>query len=140
PHHAGVVRSHALRRSIRACDSPPRSDEGQDRDMQSDVETPAGRLGFTGRLSTASARHPWRVIAAWVAGLVIVTALAGVTGSRLTTDIEFSNAPESQVARELLQEARGAEPFYEQVIVQSDRYTVDDPEFQAFAAELMAAI
>ncbi len=97
-------------------------------------------LGFTGRLSAWSARRHWLVIAGWVLGAVLITVLAGITGSRLTTDIEFSNNPESQTARELLQEARGTEPYFEQVIVRSDRYTVDDPEFAAFVAELTAAI
>ncbi len=100
----------------------------------------AQRLGLTGRLSMASARHPWLVIGAWLAALVAITAISVVTGSRLTTDISFSNAPESQVARELLQDARGGEPFFEQVIVQSDRYTVDDPQFQAFATEVITSI
>ncbi|MCK9485384.1 MAG: MMPL family transporter [Dehalococcoidia bacterium] len=97
-------------------------------------------LGLTGRLSVWSARRHWLVISGWIVAAVVITGISSVTGSRLTTDIEFSNSPESQTARELLQEARGSEPFFEQVIVQSDRYTVDDPEFGAFVTELTAAI
>ncbi|MEX2372919.1 MAG: MMPL family transporter [Dehalococcoidia bacterium] len=97
-------------------------------------------LGATGRLSLWSARRHWLVIAAWLLSAAVLTVAAGITGSRLTTDIEFSNKPESQVARELLLEARGTEPYFEQVIVRSEQYTVDDPAFATFVGELTAAI
>lgn len=98
------------------------------------------RLGLTGRLSVWSARRRWLVIAAWLAFAVGITVVGSLVGSRLTTDISFSNKPESQLARELLEEARGSEPYVEQVIIQSDRYTVDDPEFAAFVTELQRAV
>ena len=98
------------------------------------------RLGWTGRLSVWSADNHWVAIAGWILGAAAITALSILTGSRLTTDISFSNKPDSQIARELLEEARGTEPFFEQVIVHSDTYTVDDPEFVAFATDLMADI
>ena len=98
-------------------------------------------LGFTGRLSAWSARHHWLVIAGWIVGLVAISGISSATGSNLTTDISFTSKPESQVARELLEEARGGtEQFYEQVVVQSETLTVDDPAFQAFVNELTAAI
>jgi len=98
-------------------------------------------LGFTGRLSTWSAHHHWVVIAAWIIGLVAISAVSSATGSNLTTDISFTSAPDSQVARELLEDARGGtEQFWEQVVVQSDTLTVDDPEFQTFVTDLTAAI
>jgi len=98
-------------------------------------------LGFTGRLSAWSAHHPWVVIAAWIAGLVAIMGISSATGSNLTTDISFTSKPDSQVARELLEEARGGtEQFFEQVVVQSDTLTVDDPAFEAFVTELTGAI
>ena len=98
-------------------------------------------LGFTGRISTWSAHHHWVVIAAWIVGLVAISGISSATGSNLTTDISFTNKPESQVARELLEEARGGtEQFWEQVVVQSDTLTVDDPAYQEFVTNLTAAI
>ena len=96
------------------------------------------RLGFTGRLSNWSARHRWLVIAAWFIAVVGVSAAAATAGGAYTTDISFTNAPESQIARELVQEFRGSDPLYEQVIVQSETLTVDDPAFQAFVTDLIA--
>jgi RND superfamily putative drug exporter len=97
-------------------------------------------LGFTGRLSSWSARHRWLVIAAWFVAVVGVSAAAATAGGAYTTDITFTNAPESQIARELVQEFRGSDPLYEQVIVQSKTLTVDDPAFQAFVTDLIAEL
>ena len=99
------------------------------------------RLGFTGRLSAWSARNHWLVIAGWIVGLFAIVGISSATGSNLTTDISFTSKPESQIARELLEEARGGtEQFYEQVVVESETLTVDDPAFEAFVTELTAAI
>lgn len=98
-------------------------------------------LGLTGRLSAWSAHHPWLVIAGWIVALAAISGVSATTGSRLTTDISFTSKPDSQVARELLEDARGgAEPFWEQVIVQSGTLTVDDPAFEAFVHEVTGAI
>jgi len=98
-------------------------------------------LGFTGRLSVWSARNRWLVIALWVIGLFGISGISAATGSNLTTDISFTSKPESQIARELLEDARGGtEQFFEQVVVQSDTLTVDDPAFEAFVTDLTAAI
>ena len=97
-------------------------------------------MGLTGRLSEWSGRNRWLIVSAWLAAVVVITGLSMVTGSNLTTDISFSNKPDAQVARELLEEARGAEPWWEQVIVQSDTYTVDDPQFRSFVDELTTTI
>ncbi|GMU41727.1 MAG: membrane protein [Chloroflexota bacterium] len=98
------------------------------------------RLGFTGRLSTWSARHRWIVIGIWLAMLVGVSTAGNALGGAYTTDIEFTNEPESQTARELLRSFRGTDPLYEQVIVQSETLTVDDPAFQQFVAELIGEL
>ena len=97
-------------------------------------------LGLTGRISLWSARHRWLVVAVWLIAVVAISGISSMTGSRLTTDITFSNEPDSQVARELLEEARGAEPWFEQVIVKSDQYTVEDAEFEGFVQDLAGAI
>ncbi len=97
-------------------------------------------LGFTGRLSAWSARNRWLVIALWIVGLFAISGISAATGSNLTTDISFTSKPDSQIARELLEDARGTEPFFEQIVVQSDTLTVDDPAYQAFVTDLTAAV
>ena len=93
----------------------------------------------TERLARVGANHRWRVIAAWlVAVLVSAAAIAGLLGSALTTDDDFTGQPEAQRAEQLLQKAfppvRAADRGFqvdETVIVSSPRMTADDPRFAA---------
>ena len=92
----------------------------------------------TERLARVSVKHRWAVIAAWlVAVLLSVGAIAGLLGTALTTDDDFTGRPEAQRAEQLLQKAfppvradRGFE-VDETVIVSSPRLTADDPRFAA---------
>ena len=68
-------------------------------------------LGLTGRISAASARHPWRTIAIWVVLTLALVASSRVLGGVFTTDISFTDRPESQASRELLKTWQG-EPFF----------------------------
>jgi putative drug exporter of the RND superfamily len=99
-----------------------------------------GSLGFTGRLAAWSARHRWYVVGFWVAFVLVLSAAAQSVGGVFTTDIEFTNEPESQAARNLLDRYRGSPPLFEQIIVRSDTYTVDDPEFEAHVNAITAAL
>ena len=56
----------------------------------------------TTSLAAASARHPWRVVATWIA-LVVLAMLAVVTllGGSLTTEGQPTNNPESERADDL---------------------------------------
>ena len=87
-------------------------------------------------LARASARRPWIVIGAWVLVLAIGGGLAAGAGAVFTTDVEFTNEEESQLARDRLEAVRGSEPLFEQVIVQSETLTVDDPQFAATVGAL----
>ncbi len=98
------------------------------------------RLGFTGRIALWSARRRWSVITAWVAVVVGLSVASQAAGGVFTTDIEFTNEPASQTVKNLVEHYYGSEPFFEQVVVRSDRYTVDDPEFQGFVTEITAAL
>ncbi|HXF37227.1 MAG TPA: MMPL family transporter, partial [Actinomycetota bacterium] len=89
-------------------------------------------------VARASSRHPWRTIGLWAvvlgAGIALSTALLG---RALTTEFNFTNRPESVRARSLIEERlTGREPVTEIYIVRSERYTVEDPAFEAFVRRL----
>jgi len=96
----------------------------------------------TGSLARACADHPWRTILVWaillvLALAVIATLLAGAT----TTDFAFSNDPESMRGLKLVDERFGSGiKVREVVILRSDRYTVDDPEFRSYLMYLTGSI
>lgn len=100
-----------------------------------------GRLS-TESLARTSIRKPWLTIAVWLAFfLVAVFLMATLLGSATTTEMTFSNDPESLRAFELVQErfARDA-AIREVVIIRSARFTVDDPEFREYMLAMTARI
>ncbi|HEY7031503.1 MAG TPA: MMPL family transporter [Thermomicrobiales bacterium] len=97
----------------------------------------------TAGLARASARHPWRVVAAWLLVLVLAGVAATGLGDALTYQGTFTNRPESVRADDLLkQRLRGGQdqPVTETVIVRSDTATVDDPAFRQVVAQTAAAL
>ena len=107
-------------------------------------------MNVTERLARVSVRRRGRVIAAWM--LVVLTsaaAIAGLLGSALTTDDDFTGRPEAERAERMLERAfppvRADEGFQvdEAVIVSASRMSADDPRFErrlgTLAAELRAA-
>jgi uncharacterized membrane protein YdfJ with MMPL/SSD domain len=104
----------------------------------------------TERLARASTRRKWLVISGWMlAVLASAAAIAGLLGTALTTDDDFTGRPEAQRAEKVLKRAfppvRGDRGFRvdEAVIVSSPRTTAEDPRFDrrmsSLAAELRAA-
>ncbi len=93
-------------------------------------------------ISRACARRPWTVIGGWALILaasiaLIATSLSGA----LTTEIAFTNNPESQRAQNLLEERlRGPEPAREVVIIRSSDLTVDDKPFEDFVGAVYGEI
>ncbi|MDA1189700.1 MAG: hypothetical protein O2854_08520 [Chloroflexi bacterium] len=91
----------------------------------------------TESIARASAEHKWITIGVWVVILVVAVLLVGtLLGGALTTEANFTSNPESKRGLELL-EANGLGSLEDNaapeiIIVQSSRYTVDDPEFAAF--------
>lgn len=93
-------------------------------------------LGITGRLAAGSARRPWLVIGVWVALIIGLQVGGGIAGGVFTTQIEFTNDPESQRGLEVLETARGPIPLQETVVVSHSTLRVEDAEFESFVVGL----
>jgi uncharacterized membrane protein YdfJ with MMPL/SSD domain len=95
----------------------------------------------TRRLASASARHPWRTVGAWVAAIVVSFALiVFFLGDALSGEAEQLNNPESEQAYELLGERLPAAPgefTTDVVLVRSSSLSPDEPRFQAKVEELV---
>ena len=87
----------------------------------------------TDAIARACADRPKRTIGAWVvAVLVSFVVIALLLGDALTSDGDVTSNPESKQAEALIHEGFPPEPTpSEIVVVRSDRYTVDDPAFEA---------
>ena len=98
-------------------------------------------LPSTEQLARASARRPWLVVGLWLALLVVGGLLALNVGDVLTTEQESTEELEAARALRLVEERLGkTDPARELVIVQSERLTVDDPQFEAFVSGLLANV
>src|SRR5215213_692601 len=89
-------------------------------------------MSMTERLALTAARHPWRLIAAWLVTLVVAIGLVGaLLSGRLTTEGEVTNNPDSLRASNLLFERfPQREVSDEVVVVRSPTLTVDNPAFR----------
>src|SRR4030095_10346485 len=92
-------------------------------------------------LARASARHPRRVLGAWIGGLLAAAACVAVLmGGALTTDDDFTGTPESKRADALIERSFGPaedDPHaHDEDVVQSKAHPVDDPAFKAHVAHL----
>ena len=95
----------------------------------------------TQTVTTASARHPWRTIGIWIVTFVLAIAAIGILlGDSLTTEGAPTNNPESERAIDAIARAFPPNPetfTTDVVVIRSERYTVDAPEFRAFADALI---
>jgi RND superfamily putative drug exporter len=90
------------------------------------------RSSWTEKLARACARRPWVTVGIWVVAMAVaVIAVVNLLGDALVTDVEFTSAPESMVAYNLMNERLGTDETMmdEMIIVRSDTLTVDDPAF-----------
>ena len=96
----------------------------------------------TQTITTASARHPWRTIGAWIVAFALAIAAVGVLlGDSLTTEGAPTNNPQSERAIDAIARAFPRDPASlttDVVVIRSERYTVDAPEFRAFVGGLLA--
>ncbi|MDQ2984547.1 MAG: MMPL family transporter [Actinomycetota bacterium] len=93
-------------------------------------------MGLTERLARAASRRPWRTIGAWTVLLVLSFGAIGLLlGNRLTNERGASGNPQFRKANAAEAKAFPPDPSRatsDIVIVKSDRYTVDSPEFRTF--------
>jgi uncharacterized membrane protein YdfJ with MMPL/SSD domain len=85
------------------------------------------------RLTNWSARHPWRVLAAWGVAVLVGIALTVAFIGDLTTESEVTNNPESEQAYQLIGSRIPYDPdeqVSELVVVHSPTLTADDPAFR----------
>jgi len=93
-------------------------------------------------LASASSRHPWRVIVVWV---LLVAGMGAASqaflADSLTTDIDFTNNPESRQAMQLIEEnVTGEQADTEFFIVEHPTLPVVDPTFEAYVREVQQAV
>jgi len=94
------------------------------------------------KLVSASAAHPWRTIGAWIVLLVAITLLGNTFAGPMTGEgSSFTNNPDSQVANELIERHIGKDTqSSETIVVHSDTYTVDDPQFREVVTNTMTSL
>ncbi|MGH2749215.1 MAG: MMPL family transporter [Actinomycetota bacterium] len=85
----------------------------------------------TQRLVWASARRPWITVGLWIATVAVAGLLsAQFLEDALSTEIDFTNEPESKRAAELVEQRFGAEGETEVFILSSEEAAVTDPSFE----------
>ena len=94
------------------------------------------RIGFTGQITRAAARHPWRTLGLWLVLLV------AAFGASTTMNLNANTSPrgtESSEANDLIDERlRGETPPEEFVIVESTEATADEAAFSGFVESLVS--
>lgn len=100
---------------------------------------------MTERMARASGRHPWWVLAIWVALVVASIATIGTfLESALDGEIEITSEAESKRADELLSAGFPPQPpeqaVSEIVVVRSQSGTVDDAAFERSVQQLVGEL
>jgi RND superfamily putative drug exporter len=94
------------------------------------------RPGFTGRITGAAARHPWRILALWVLLVVAAFAASGtmdLSGETATAGTEATKA--ADLIEDRLREETPPEEF---VIIESQTATADEAAFSDFVDSLVS--
>jgi putative drug exporter of the RND superfamily len=93
-------------------------------------------------LARSSSRHPWRVIAVWVL-IVVGMGYASSTflADALTTDIDFTNNPESKQAMQLIEKnISGEQRDTEFFIITNDMLPVADVSFETYVRDVQQEV
>jgi uncharacterized membrane protein YdfJ with MMPL/SSD domain len=95
----------------------------------------------TTSLASASARHPWKAIGAWIVVTVLaIVAIVTLLGGSLTTEGAPTNNPESERADDARLAAFPPDrstASTDVVVIRSDAYAVDSPRFKAFVRDFV---
>jgi len=92
-------------------------------------------------LARSIANRPWRTMAIWVVLLVTAGVVSSqFLGDALTTEITFTNQPESARALDIIEDLRGEEASTEFVVVRSDGTVAGDPEYVDYVTEIQTAL
>jgi RND superfamily putative drug exporter len=100
-----------------------------------------GMAFSTGYVAAASARHPWRVLGAWTIAVVLaIVAIVMFLGGSLTTEGAPTSNPESDRADQARLAAFPPDPstvVSDVVVIRSDQYTVESPQFKAYVQDFV---
>jgi RND superfamily putative drug exporter len=100
---------------------------------------PSTKRFTTSGLAWLSARHPWRVVLAWLVVIVLAVFSASGLSHALSTSSEFTGHPESRQGAELLTDRlTGGTPVAETIVIRSETLNVDDPAFKATVDQVSA--
>ena len=91
--------------------------------------------GIAARAGRWSAAHRKAAILGWFAFVIVAFAVGSGVGSKQLTDIDYFTG-ESKRAEQTLVDADMKPPASETVLVQSNRLTVEDPQFKAALADV----
>ena len=94
------------------------------------------RLGFTGTISSASARHPWRALGLWVVLVAVAYFAAGMMN--LTAQPDTAGTEATRASDLIDERLRQQTPPEEFIVVESATGTTDDEAYAAFVDALVA--
>jgi RND superfamily putative drug exporter len=100
-------------------------------------------MGFTERLARASAARPRLTLALWGVAVLIALVLVATSLHGLSSQGNVEGNPESTKAKNAIARAFPgvvASEKQDVIVATSSRYTVDSPQFRAFAKRLQAAL
>jgi RND superfamily putative drug exporter len=98
-------------------------------------------MGFTERLARACAAHPRLTLGCWGAAVLIALVLVATSLHGLTSNSHVVGMPESTKAEDAVARAfphQNPNGKGDVVVIASQRYTVESPQFQAFGKRLAA--
>jgi RND superfamily putative drug exporter len=94
------------------------------------------RPGFTGNLTRAAARHPWRTFGLWL--LLLACAFGASSTMNLTASPSTAGTEATQAQHLIDTRLRGETPPKEFLVVESQTLTTADPAFSSFVDSLVS--
>ena len=94
------------------------------------------RIGFTGKITRAAARHPWRTLGLWLA--LLVAAFGASTTMDLASSTDTAGTEATKAMNLIDERLRGEIPPEEFLIVESSTATVDEAAFTGLVDSLVS--